>query len=275
MSKAKKTILLALSCAAIAGGAASCSFSVEKDGISITKPMIIMRADDGEIGQSESESGVSDDSSEWENNPGESGEAATPGMMKDEDGNGIPDAIEDYYAEHIQEKYMFGISLGSLIGLATSVLGWLFIALKNKGFFSKASAWMGEQKENADKIIEKYSGILDQADEANEKLRAFIGEYSEEVKAVIDEQRSFIEQVKAKEAELEEGLAAKAKEIEERGKQLIERLENDEAKLKELAKSSAKIDAILDNTVLLSKTEEYVKKGLARLAEENKEEARR
>ena len=43
--------------------------------------------------------------------------------MEDKDNNGIPDTIEDYYNEHIRDQYAFGIGLGSIIGIASSIVG--------------------------------------------------------------------------------------------------------------------------------------------------------
>lgn len=52
--------------------------------------------------------------------------------LEDKNQNGIPDSIEDYYDQHIRDQYAFGISLGSIIGFGTSLIGWLTIHLKNK-----------------------------------------------------------------------------------------------------------------------------------------------
>jgi hypothetical protein len=174
-----------------------------------------------------------------------SSSATSSDKLEDSDGNGIPDVIEDYYAKHIQEQYMFGISLGSLIGLATSIIGWLFMFFKNNGQNKRANSWMTEQSSKNDAVISNYSSILDKTNDEIKKQTELI----ESQRIILDE-------------------------VNERNDKLMDRLEEDEKKLAALSKSSYKIDAILDNTVLLAKTSELVKNGAAQKVEENSKEAK-
>lgn len=85
--------------------------------------------------------------------------------LEDKDQNGIPDSIEDYYDKHIRDQYAFGISLGSIIGFASSVIGWLIVLRKN----NKTSDYL---KLEQAKITEQVMALNEQ----NEKYRVMINE---------------------------------------------------------------------------------------------------
>lgn len=92
--------------------------------------------------------------------------------FEDLDENGIPDFIDKYYDEHIKDQYMFGISLGSIIGVAVSVLGLAFTWLKNNKFGNEL---INQTKENGKKVLEliaenqRYKELIKSLTEQNEE----------------------------------------------------------------------------------------------------------
>ena len=79
-------------------------------------------------------------------------EPPTSITMEDLDNNGIPDVIEDYYNEHIRDQYAFGIGLGSILGVVSSIITAIVIIAKN----SKSNRLL---KENADNNSEYLKAI--------------------------------------------------------------------------------------------------------------------
>ena len=79
-------------------------------------------------------------------------EPPTSITMEDLDNNGIPDVIEDYYNEHIRDQYAFGIGLGSILGVVSSIITAIVIITKN----SKSNRLL---KENADNNSEYLKAI--------------------------------------------------------------------------------------------------------------------
>lgn len=90
----------------------------------------------------------------------------TPSItMEDKNGDGIPDIIEDYYNENIRDKYMFGITLGSLISFAISIVGQIAIFVRN-GKANKKMLTLGDSNSRS---IAKYEETINRLSEENEK----------------------------------------------------------------------------------------------------------
>lgn len=93
--------------------------------------------------------------------------------LEDKNNNGIPDSIEDYYDQHIRDQYAFGISLGSLIGFASSLIGWVIILVKHNKtnkFLKTESLKTTEQVTNLNIQNERYREMLDEAYRKYEEL---------------------------------------------------------------------------------------------------------
>ena len=76
----------------------------------------------------------------------------------DTNGNGIPDSIEDFYNKNVRDQYMFGIGLGTLLGLVTSVIAIIMQIRKT----SKAAKLMTETTEKSAETITEMKAQIDQ-----------------------------------------------------------------------------------------------------------------
>lgn len=206
----KANLKLLLLCGALA--ATGCSFSA--------KPLMQMKADGEET------SVVAESSSEP--------------FLTDKDENGIPDVIEDYYAKHIRDQYMFGIGLGSLIAFAVTIVGLVASFAKNSSFQNRLEAKAKEtavkQSEYFNEAVKRYDAIISSLKEENERL---------------------------------EKLADKSvEELEKRGIEIKEAAEL----LAQYKAFNAKVDAVLENQKALAADPDKVKAGIAEIVVRKAEE---
>lgn len=101
--------------------------------------------------------------------------------FEDLDNDNIPDVIEDYYNEHIRDQYMFGITLGSLIGLATSIVSLIIFIHKT----TKSSKLIKQTNENNQKTIEEMKLAIEEKNKINEEYRAQLNSIVEENKNLV------------------------------------------------------------------------------------------
>lgn len=90
--------------------------------------------------------------------------------LEDKDKNGIPDNLEEYYKKNIQDQWLFGISLGSVISFGITVLGLVYNRIKEKAHQKKIEANSNVSKEKIEEL-EKRDGDREKAFEEDEKKR--------------------------------------------------------------------------------------------------------
>lgn len=152
----------------------------------------------------------------------------------DTNGNGIPDSIEDFYNKNVRDQYMFGIGLGTLLGLVTSVIAIILQIRKT----SKAAKLMTETTEKSAETIT-------------------------EMKAQIDTYKTLVEnQTKELKTALEKNI-----EIEKKYTQLVEQTSqkfNDGTKvLANYSKIDEKLNASLECMKELANTKSYIQSGIS------------
>ena len=81
------------------------------------------------------------------------------------DNNGIPDVIEDYYNEHIRDQYAFGIGLGSILGVVSSIITAIVIIAKN----SKSNRLLKENANNNSEYLKAIEEKIKEKDAIIEK----------------------------------------------------------------------------------------------------------
>lgn len=110
--------------------------------------------------------------------PPVSEEPPTSITMEDLDNNGIPDVIEDYYNEHIRDQYAFGIGLGSILGVVSSIITAIVIIAKN----SKSNRLLKENANNNSEYLKAIEEKIKEKDAIIEKQmednRALLSEIS-------------------------------------------------------------------------------------------------
>lgn len=94
-------------------------------------------------------------------------------VSTDTDADGIPDAIEDYYDQHIRDQYMFGIGLGALISGALSMLGVAYQIVKFKSMAKNTTAMVKDSNECLHQMKEEYAKYVE---EATRKLKDTVRE---------------------------------------------------------------------------------------------------
>lgn len=92
-------------------------------------------------------------------------EPPTSITMEDLDNNGIPDVIEDYYNEHIRDQYAFGIGLGSILGVVSSIITAIVIITKN----SKSNRLLKENANNNSEYLKAIEEKIKEKDTIIEK----------------------------------------------------------------------------------------------------------
>lgn len=92
-------------------------------------------------------------------------EPPTSITMEDLDNNGIPDVIEDYYNEHIRDQYAFGIGLGSILGVVSSIITAIVIIAKN----SKSNQLLKENANNNSEYLKAIEEKIKEKDAIIEK----------------------------------------------------------------------------------------------------------
>lgn len=92
-------------------------------------------------------------------------EPPTSITMEDLDNNGIPDVIEDYYNEHIRDQYAFGIGLGSILGVVSSIITAIVIIAKN----SKSNRLLKENANNNSEYLKSIEEKIKEKDAIIEK----------------------------------------------------------------------------------------------------------
>ena len=154
--------------------------------------------------------------------------------LEDKDGDGIPDAITDYYNEKIRDQYLFGISLGALIGTATSLLGTLWTIKKNS---------------SSNKLFKTSIGTQD---EKLKELDAKLVEYEKLIKELETQRENqttdSTELLKKNEAQISE---------------MLESLEESVKVLQNYSNIETKMNAIITCLELMASTQELVKSGVA------------
>lgn len=248
MKKRKAIIIGALSLLALAGGAASA-------------PAIGARAE-GEGTSLVSEEPTSEEA------PAESeGESSKKNYLEDKDGDGIPDAINDYYNEHIRDQYMFGITLGSVIAFAVSFFGWLLTYMKYRKMGKDIHEAMALTSGNAKETAENFRKMA----ESSETLQASLSdtaakmvEYAEGVKKEATEYKAAYEEkseeMKEEYAARSAELLAKVSEAEAKIGEYKAQAESLEEKYEEMAEHDRALAKAINE---LAHTEEYVKNGVA------------
>lgn len=154
--------------------------------------------------------------------------------FEDTDGDGIPDVITDYYNEKIRDQYLFGISLGALIGLATSILGTIWTIKKNS---------------SSNKLFKTSIGTQD---EKLKELDSKLAEYEKLIKELEIQRENqttdSTELLKKNEAQISE---------------MLESLKESVKVLQNYANIEIKMDAMIKCLELMASTQELIKSGVA------------
>lgn len=162
-----------------------------------------------------------------------SSESSSKITFEDKDGDGIPDVITDYYNQKIRDQYLFGISLGSLIGLLTSIIGQIYIIKKNSGtnkLFKNSVSTQEEKLNELDTKLKEYEKLIKELEEARE-----------------DQTTDSVELLKKNEEQISAIIAS---------------LKESVGVLQNYANIDNKINAIIECIELLATTEELTKKGV-------------
>ena len=162
----------------------------------------------------------------------------------DQNENGIPDVIEDYYDKHIRDQYLFGISLGALIGLSMSIAAFFWRIHKDSAWRKKLGGTITDQSEAIQTLKDQIVSL--------EEKNAEYKKIAEDAKAEAERYRKFFE---------------------EENKKLVVSFDEAAAKLSCFSEFNAKIDAILKNQMEIALNDpELIKSGVAeKLAESIKE----
>lgn len=148
--------------------------------------------------------------------------------------NGIPDVAEDYYNDNIRDKYLFGISLGSLIGFTVNLF-FNLVSLKLKSKY---------QKQTSSVIAQTHERLLTTAEFVNQ-VDAESKKVSENCQKLLDTTRETLEKYQIE------------------NKQLKEALNEATIVLSKYENFNAKLNVIIKDVALLSETPEYVKSGVS------------
>lgn len=162
----------------------------------------------------------------------------------DQNGNGIPDVIEDYYDKHIRDQYLFGISLGALIGLSMSIAAFFWRIHKDGAWRKRLGGTITDQSEAIQTLKDQVVAL----EEKNNEYKKL----AEDAKAEAERYRKFFE---------------------EENRKLVVSFDEAAAKLSNFSDFNAKIDAILKNQMEIALNDpELIKSGVAeKLAESIKE----
>lgn len=154
--------------------------------------------------------------------------------FEDTDGDGIPDVINDYYNKKIKDQYLFGISLGALIGTATSLLGTLWTLHKNS---------------SSNKLFKVSIGTQD------EKLK--------ELDQKLTEYEKLIKELEAQRESQTTDSTELLKKNEEQISEMLESLKESVKVLQNYSNIEMKMDAIIKCLDLMASTQELIKSGVA------------
>ncbi|MCK9235201.1 MAG: hypothetical protein M0Q41_10725 [Bacteroidales bacterium] len=155
-------------------------------------------------------------------------------MLIDANDNGIPDVLEDYYDQHIRDQYLFGISLGAIVGGLVNIAAAVFIILKNTKTNKEA------------RIVTVNTGKkLEELAKENKLLRL---------------QRE--EQDKMHEAEKEQ-YRVTIKELTEITKINVQKYEDASKKLESFSQFDTKLNTIIAVQELLASDPDLVQKGIS------------
>lgn len=155
-------------------------------------------------------------------------------ILVDTNGNGIPDVLEDYYANNIRDQYLFGISLGAIISFAVTAAGYVYIYMKNKTVNNEARSNNKEIKQELKEVREDYANYRRQVAE-NEARH--------------EQEKEFYRETLAKQFESNEIIA---KQFSEASK-----------KLEAYGQFEQKIDTLLAIETIKASDPDLVKKGIA------------
>ena len=93
-------------------------------------------------------------------------ETGTSDLLEDKDGNGVADKLEEFY-QNTTFYQLTGVALGSLVGLAISVIGLVFNIIKTKNMLeatktvsNNANSNVIKWNENGEKIAVKTAELL-------------------------------------------------------------------------------------------------------------------
>lgn len=159
-------------------------------------------------------------------------------VTSDTEDEKLEDAVENYYNEHIRDQYMFGISLGSLIGLISSIVTSIVIIVKNV----KSNKQLRDNNKQTIETIEKLRAEFEKEKaeyvkdlEAREKI---IADYAKDMKRVVDQ-------------------------YDDLSKVLVYKTNEASDKLSRYAETEDKINRISQAIVALSKNPDNVKTGIS------------
>lgn len=159
-------------------------------------------------------------------------------VTSDTEDEKLEDAVENYYNEHIRDQYMFGISLGSLIGLISSIVTSIVIIVKNV----KSNKQLRDNNKQTIETIEKLRAEFEKEKaeyvkdlEAREKI---IADYAKDMKRVVDQYNDL-------------------------SKVLVYKTNEASDKLSRYAETEDKINRISQAIVALSKNPDNVKTGIS------------
>lgn len=159
-------------------------------------------------------------------------------VTSDTEDEKLEDAVENYYNEHIRDQYMFGISLGSLIGLISSIVTSIVIIVKNV----KSNKQLRDNNKQTIETIEKLRAEFEKEKaeyvkdlEAREKI---IADYAKGMKRVVDQ-------------------------YDDLSKVLVYKTNEASDKLSRYAETEDKINRISQAIVALSKNPDNVKTGIS------------
>ena len=159
-------------------------------------------------------------------------------VTSDTEDEKLEDAVEDYYNEHVRDQYMFGISLGSLIGLISSIVTSIVIIVKNV----KSNKQLRDNNKQTIETIEKLRAEFEKEKaeyvkdlEAREKI---IADYAKDMKRVVDQ-------------------------YDDLSKVLVYKTNEASDKLSRYAETEDKINRISQAIVALSKNPDNVKTGIS------------
>ena len=163
------------------------------------------------------------------------------------DGNGdwhvytedeLKQMFEKYYNDNIRDQYMFGISLGSIIGFATSLIGILYSIVKT----NKTAKRNEKASDNVDRLEEEVSKLKDQINSLKSLNEENTNELTSSISDTLSQMKEMLSQVS--------DIAKKLPEYEElksKIDQLGEAIKEANSSLEDVANGTAeKVASIID-----------------------------
>lgn len=107
--------------------------------------------------------------------------------IADNDGNGIPDEIENYYNNQIRDAWMFGIPLGTVIGGLMGLVTFIFNTVNTGGQKKTLFEIKAESNSNSQIVAEidaEFKKYKEEADKQLEEWKAVAIQYKNEANAL-------------------------------------------------------------------------------------------